>query len=309
MAVARSSDIIDLLLDELRTVGTQYCTTRLSAPWGLEMPACDIVSYHFVAEGRCLLDSENLQCWLDEGDLVVFPRGHAHRLRDAPGRATRSTRQLPKADVGRNSTVLTFGGGGTPTILLCGGSTFRPADHPLIRALPDVLVVRADETTADVAGIVPLLRAEAANPRIGSETLVTRLSDVLVTHAVRIWLDRSEQHWTTDERLAPALALMHEHPATSWTVAELADAAHLSRSAFAQRFTTAIGVAPIEYLTRLRMRLATEWITEHRMTPSQVAPRIGYDSLAAFSRAYKRVTGRTPGSVRSISGTPSHPAH
>src|SRR5207245_2711742 len=122
--------------------------------WGLEMQACAIVSYHFVAEGRCLLEREHEQCWLDEGDLVVFPRGHAHRLMDAPGRATRSVRRLTKTDVGRNSTILTFGGGGAPTVLLCGGSTFRPTAHPLVAMLPDVLVLRAGHTAGDVAGIV-----------------------------------------------------------------------------------------------------------------------------------------------------------
>lgn len=318
MILAQSSSDADEAVGEalhgLRLRDTHYCRTELTAPWGLQMEPCDMVMFHFVAAGRCWLSGAGEDRWLEPGDLVVFPRGQGHLLVDRPGSPARPVQQLPKLELGRRSSVLAHGGGGTRALLLCGGSQFDPPDQPLVGLLPQVMVLTNTTTTGDTIGdgrsqdwvgtILGVMGAEAAAPRAGGETIVTRLSDVVLVHAIRAWLATSPQAregWLgalRDRHLGRALAAMHRDPGHPWTVASLAACAYLSRSAFAQRFTAAVGVPPSAYLTRVRMRLATAWMRDHGLTPSQVAPRVGYDSIAAFTRAYKRSTGRTPGSVR-----------
>ncbi len=298
MILDRSST--DEALRGLRITDTRYCRTELSAPWGLKMKQCPIVTFHFVAQGRCLLTGVGEDRWLERGEFIVFPRGRGHRLLSAPGEPAHPVLRLPKKELGRYSSVLRHGGGGVSTLLLCGGSSFAPADHPLAGLLPDVLVVTS---AGHMAGVLPALEAEAAGPGAGSEMIVTRLSDVLVMHAIRTWLETSpqaRQGWLgalRDGRLGRALAQMHQVPGNAWTVASLAAEARMSRSLFARRFTEMVGVTPMDYLTRIRMRQATALMQEHGLSPAQVCTRVGYHSPAAFSRAYKRVTGHTPGSA------------
>lgn len=299
MIVDRSS--IDEALRGVRISDTRYCRSELSAPWGLEMEPCPIVTFHFVARGRCLLTGAGADRWLEPGQFVMFPHGQGHRLLSAPGQPTQPLTPLPKRRLGPQSTVLRHGDGGDSTLLLCGGSMFVPADHPLVSALPEVMV---GTPTGHMAGVLPVLEREAAQPSAGSEVIVTRLSDVLVMHTIRTWLETSppaRQGWLGalhDEHLGRALTLMHQAPERGWTVASLAAEARMSRSLFARRFTEDAGAAPMDYLTQLRMRHATALMREHGLTPAAVSVRVGYHSPAAFARAYKRVTGRTPGSAK-----------
>jgi AraC-like DNA-binding protein len=286
----------------LRVADTHYCRTELSAPWGLEMGQCPIVTFHFVAYGRCLLTGVGEDRWLERGQFVVFPHGIRHRLLSAPGQPAQPVIPLPKRQLGSYSSVLRHGGGGDDTLVLCGGSSFVPHDHPLIGLLPDVLTTMP---TGHISGILPILEAEASRPGASSEMIVTRLSDVLITHAIRTWLPTSpqaHQGWLgalRDERLGRALVLLHQSPERAWTVASLAAEARVSRSLFAQRFTQIVGLTPMDYLARVRMRQATYLMRDHGLSAGQAATRVGYQSPAAFARAYKRVTGHTPGTTRS----------
>jgi AraC-like DNA-binding protein len=303
MIIDRSST--DAALHGLRIVDTRYCRTELSAPWGLEMEQCSIVTFHFVAHGRCLLTGAGEDRWLDHGQFVVFPHGSRHRLLSGPGQPADPVTPLPKQQLGPSSSVLRHGGGGDGALLLCGGSSFVPSDHPLVDLLPDVLVTTP---TGHMSGVLPILEAEATLPGTSSEMIVTRLSDVLITHTIRTWLQTSPQAqhgWLgalRDERLGRALTLLHHAPAHAWTVASLAAEARMSRSLFARRFTEMVGLTPMDYLTQLRMRHATYLMREQGLNLAQTATRVGYRSPAAFARAYKRVTGHTPGTTRSSPG-------
>ncbi|MFL6072675.1 MAG: cupin domain-containing protein [Mycobacteriales bacterium] len=299
MMIDRSST--DEALRGLRITGTRYCRTELSAPWGLEMAQCPIVTFHFVASGRCLLTGTGEDRWLERGDFVVFPRGRGHRLLSAPGEPAVPVIPLPKEELGAHSSILRHGGGGAGTLLLCGGSSFTPADHPLVALLPDVLAVRP---AGHLSGVVPMLENEAARPGASSEEIVTRLSDVLVMDALRTWLETSPEArrgWLgalRDDCLGRVLVLMHQRPEDAWTVASLATEARMSRSLFARRFTGTVGTTPMNYLATVRMRHATALMRDQGLDAARVAARVGYQSPAAFSRAYKRVTGRTPGGAR-----------
>jgi AraC-like DNA-binding protein len=147
---------------------------------------------------------------------------------------------------------------------------------------------------------------EAEGLRPGGETVITRLSDVLVVQALRAWLEsdpaaQSQSGWLgalQDPQIGRAISLVHREPGRDWTVASLADQIPMSRSAFAARFTELVGEPPMSYVTRWRMHLAAAALRDEGATVGEVADRFGYRSEAAFARAFKRVVGLPPGSVR-----------
>ena len=301
MLVDQSSEALDRVLHGLRLADSCYCRTELTAPWGLDMAECSNITFHFIAEGRCWLESADGVRELAEGDLVLFPRGARHRLlgsRDVP---PAWVLQLPLPDQTEPASSLAHGGGGEPALVLCGGAAWDPPDEPLVGQLPELMTVGGDD--AWVGSTLALMGREAAEPRPGGETVIARLCDILIIHAVREWLASSPDAragWLgalRDPYVGRALALIHRAPDEPHTVASLAAEAHMSRAAFAERFTALVGMAPMAYVTRRRMQLATELMRDHGLSPSEAARRAGYGSVAAFSRAYKRTMGVPPSAV------------
>jgi AraC-like DNA-binding protein len=293
-------------LHALQVHGAFYCRSELTAPWGLEMPAFErCLSFHAVTAGEAWLEVDDERVRLRRGDLAVVPHGRGHLLRDAPGGPVLGRVDLlPQEMVTDHYSVLTAGGGGQPTTLVCG---IVELDHPTARrltaSLPRLLLVEGDDPvrSAWVQPTLSLMATEVAHTRPGGETVVTRLADVLVIQAIRAWLDEEDSHtgWLLALRqpqVGRALALVHRHPEDPWTVASLATEVAMSRSAFAARFTELVGEPPLQYLTRWRMELATTALSSGA-TVAQVAGRYGYDSEAAFSRAFKRILGVSPGAV------------
>jgi AraC-like DNA-binding protein len=302
VTVDRSSEALDEVLHGLHLVDTCYCRTELSAPWGLEMAECSSVLFHFVAHGECWLETSEGRRRLAVGELVVLPRGTRHRLLGAPDVPRRWVLSLPiPGRALETASDLSHGGGGEGALVLCGGAAFDPPDPPLVELLPELLTV--DGADGWVSSTLKVVGLEAARPRPGGETVLARLFDILMIHAVREWLATSpdaQRGWLgalRDEHVGRVLALIHAAPERRFTVATLADAAHLSRAAFAERFTRLVGVAPMEYVTRHRMRVATQLLRQRGLAPTEVAPRVGYGSAAAFSRAFKRVVGVPPSAI------------
>jgi AraC-like DNA-binding protein len=294
--VVDQASALDAVLHGLRLADTCYCRTSLSAPWGLDQPDCSNVTFHFVASGPCWLRVAGELRELAPGDLVVFPRGSRHRLLGAPRVPETAVLELPVAD--EPASELTHGGGGTPSLVLCGGAWFETPEPMLTALLPDVLTVRASEDDW-VRSTVTLMAQEARRARPGGQTVIARLSDILIIHALREWLGTSpeaERGWLgalRDPSIGPALLAMHETPSEPWTVASLAATAHLSRAAFSERFTRLVAQPPMSYLRGLRIRRAAERLRAGE-TVAAVARRSGYGSVAAFSRAFKQVTGTSP---------------
>jgi AraC-like DNA-binding protein len=172
--------------------------------------------------------------------------------------------------------------------------------------MPDVLHIRGtdDGETFLMRHMLAAMSREALNPRPGGTTVMLRLADILVIHAIRWWIDAGagdRSGWLgalRDPQIGRALVQIHRQPERDWTVARLADSVHMSRSVFSDRFTALVGAPPLLYLTRWRMHLAARWLREDRTSLGDVASRLGYESEPSFSRAFKRHIGVAPGAVR-----------
>jgi AraC-like DNA-binding protein len=307
MSEARPLDILSDVLTLLRLRGEVLCWSELGAPWGLSFAPEDALFFHVVERGHGLLRVGRGE-WraIGPGDMVVLPEGRGHRIASA-----RDAKVVPIADLvdpsGRVGERFRHGGGGASTHLLCGRFRF---DEVLRRGslpgLPDVLHVRGDGSSSpEWLGLtVRLLSAEAKNEAPGRDIALARLVDLLFVQTLRHWLAESGDAplaWigaARDPRIAAAITLMHRNPEAAWDVASLASKTGMSRSKFAERFVKLVGEPPTRYLTRWRMHFAARLLRGSSITLREVAARVGYDSEAAFNRAFRRTMGTSPGAFR-----------
>ncbi|MFD6859944.1 AraC family transcriptional regulator [Rhodococcus sp. NPDC060090] len=293
----------------LRMRGGFYCRSELSAPWGLEMPPiADSVSFHLVVSGEMWLEvPDSAPQRLLPGDFVVVPHGAGHVMRSAPSAPNAGRVDLlPQTMIGDHYSVLRHGGGGARSTLVCGVVEF---DHPtarrLVALLPPILRMDAagSATRSTTTQVLSLMAEEARHAQPGGEAVLTRLADILVILAIRSWIDSApaaQNGWVgalQDPQVGRALAAVHRAPDRPWTVESLAREAAMSRSAFAARFTDLVGEPAMRYVGRWRMESATVALMDGA-TVAELASRSGYESEAAFSKAFKRITGASPGSVR-----------
>ena len=296
------------ILRDLRLESSFYARSELRAPWGLSFSVKDGPSFHVIVTGRCFLriDAERLP--LEAGDLVLLPHGDEHQLAEPAEGAAIPLAALPSERIGHNAALLSYGGDGAESLLICGGVRFAgPMAQPLLELLPRVLLLRREELEGARSWLdatLTLLGAEALSLRPGSAAVMTRLADILVLQTIRAWLERDEDRrpgWLGalgDPDIGRVLMLIHRRAEEPWTVASLAREVHLSRSVFAERVSRLAGMPPMQYVTQWRMSLASSWIREERMSASEAAHRLGYSSEAAFSRAFKRHLQVPPGVLR-----------
>ncbi|MDJ0949465.1 MAG: AraC family transcriptional regulator [Alphaproteobacteria bacterium] len=304
-------DVLSDILDLLQLRGTLYFRTAFSPPWSVAVPAYGRAArFHLAVQGRCHVRvADKHDVLLNAGDLIVIPNGAAHVLCDQP-----ETRAAPLEDVLERSGytgegVLAYGGAPNPqadTKLICGHLNFADgADHPLLRALPDYLLVSA-ELRARAPWLDELMRlitrqmfAEAP----GMKASVIRLSEALFIEVVRTCADQDETLAKVisamgDPRIGRALSLMHRGYEQDWTLDRVAREVGMSRSRFADQFQALIGSAPMSYLSDLRLQTAMTLLAETSEPIQSVAARVGYRSPAAFSRAFASRYGRSPREVR-----------
>ena len=320
-------DPLSEVLQDLRLTDASYCRTEMRAPWGLEIPPEEGAVLHFVIDGTCWLRAPSAaKLRLDPGDIVLLPHGAGHVLVDAPGSATRPLREMPRERLGDNTFRLHGPGTGARALLVCCGVSFEAsAVHPLLQLMPEVLHVRsAGCRDAVLSTLLDTMAVEVGEQRIGAATVMARLADIVVTRVIRAWAETSAEAnaeanaevnaeanaevkidaqagWLAairDPQIGRSLAAFHDHPERDWSVEALAAVAHLSRSQFSERFAAALGVGPARYVASWRMHLATRWLARERLSIGEVASRLGYESEAVFSRAFKRIVGKPPSGIR-----------
>ena len=203
------------------------------------------------------------------------------------------------------------GGGGALTRTMYGVVRFDDvAARRLVQLLPQTIYIEAwhDNTGGWLQSTLSFIASEAASLKPGGETVITRLADVVVIQAIRSWLETSadaDQGWLAalrDRQIGRALALIHKDPTNDWSVSSLASNVAMSRSAFSERFTDLVGIPPGRYLTDWRMQLARTRLLDSIEPVSLIAGDLGYQSEAAFCRAFKRTFGLSPSNMRRNAG-------
>jgi len=318
--------LVDAFSDVLRVIrlsGGVFLEAELTAPWcisGRITPDdCKpflaapryVIASHFVAAGRMQLRADGRDAIdVRAGEIVLLPHNDSHcfgsDLHPAPVPA-RDIIQPPR-DGGLARIV--YGGGGEKTQLLCGYLGCDTPFSPLLTALPKVLKLDV-RTTASGAWIESSFRfaaSEIAAGRLGSATVIAKLSELLFIEAVSQFvtsLPAERRGWLAglrDPQVGRALASLHARPTEEWTAESLAREVGMSRSAFAERFSSLVGQPPMQYLALWRMHMAAQQLREGRSSVAQIGFAIGYDSEAAFSRAFKRQFGASPGTWRKQPG-------
>jgi len=313
---------MDALSDLLRVVrlsGGVFLDAEFSAPWCIaaKVGAEDcrqvmaeparVIAFHYVAAGRLLLQvAGEAPIELRSGAIALLPRNDAHTLASETGLQPVSGDHLMQADPGGGLARIRYGGGGETAHVVCGFVGTDALHHPLIDALPSTLVLDLNGKPACewISSSFRYAAGELAVVRAGSAIVLAKLSEAMFVEAVRCYLETlpaDRRGWLAglrDPVVGRALALLHTQLARAWTAEELAREACLSRSAFAERFTALIGVPPIKYLTTWRMQVAAQRLRESRRSMAQIAADVGYESEAAFARAFKREFAMSPGQWR-----------
>jgi len=288
-----------------------------TAPWGVKqenqakenilsgkrMPPTDLAHFAMLSRGNCWLSVEGIaeSMPLTGGDCFLLAKGTSIVLRD-------STRTRPKwsfSEIGAraNGNVARCGGGGAPTTIICGSLSFdRASLKPITQLLPSFILMKADEArTLALHNTVEALASEMAEQAPGSEVVATRLAEVLFIQVLRAHIASGPERnkgWLRaifDLQIGAALSAIHDSVNTPWTVESLAEAAGMSRSAFAARFKELLGQTPLEYVTEWRMQKAMQLLQERDKKLIDVARLVGYESDAAFGKAFKRVVGANTG--------------
>jgi AraC-like DNA-binding protein len=318
-------DAFSEVLSGVRLKGAMFFSAEFSAPWRISTPhsrdlastlepgALHMVIYHLVVDGsaRARLDG-GPDVELSSGDIVVFPHGDPHQLSGGSGTdATVSTEVFQKI-VTRDLSPMHAGGGGATTRFVCGYLTCDPLlCGPILESLPAMLKVnvRTDRSGHWLEHSILHLVEEAASDRAGSDAMLAKLSEALFVDTLRRYVTGLPEQTTgwlagaRDPLVGKSLALLHRRPSHPWTIAELAAEVGLSRSALVERFTRYLSEPPIAYVTGWRLRLAAQALTSTSKGVADIAADVGYESEAAFNRAFKRVFGAPPAQYRRQSRT------
>jgi AraC-like DNA-binding protein len=266
-----------------------------------------VIAYHFVAEGRMKLRIDGGEAIdVRAGELVLLPHNDVHSFGsdlDGPLLPAHEVVQPPQAGgIARAA----YGGGGERAQIFCGFLGAETTFDPLRSALPPLLKLDVRSTASGdwIETSFRFAASEIAAGRAGSTTVMAKLSELLFVEAVSRYvasLPEERQGWLAglrDRHIGHALALLHARPAHAWTAESLAVEVGMSRSAFAERFTSLVGQPPMQYLTLWRMHLAAQRLREGHGSVAQIGFGVGYESEAAFSRAFKREFGSSPGGWR-----------
>lgn len=272
----------------------------------LPVPPSELAFFGTIARGNCWLTLEGAAdpIPLTGGDCFLLSPDNTYALGDNPGSPAKS---FCEAGPPKENNVIHYGGGGSPTTIVFGLLSFeKPALKPISQFLPKLILIKAEQARSlALHTTLQMLASEMAEGAPGSEVVANRLAEILFIQAIRSYIasgaDCRSPGWLRaifDSQVGAALKAIHENVNEPWSVETLADSAGMSRSAFALRFKELLGQTPLEYVTEWRMQKAVELLEHQDKKLLEIAKSVGYESDAAFSKAFKRVLGVTPGEHR-----------
>jgi AraC family transcriptional regulator, alkane utilization regulator len=314
-------DVLSDILRIIRFSGVIDLRPEFSAPWSIETPSCTnfadtiqantphLVPFHIVAAGNCWVKAKTNICQaLAPGDIIIFPHGDSHILGDCPDHTPRPIADLLPTPPWQVPPVMTYGGGGAITRLVCG---FLQCEqlllHPFLKSLPEFMYIQSfNPPTAPLLTLgVQHIIQETNCLQPGSLCVLTRLVELMFIEILRNYMQHSANPKMmgvlalNDPIIGQVLTQMHANPSHPWTVTELAKQTNVSRSALANRFNELLGQPPMQYLMQWRLQLATYYLQQTNESIAQISSQVGYTSEAAFNRAFKRYIGQSPGAWRS----------
>jgi AraC-like DNA-binding protein len=315
------------VLNGLTLKGALFFSAEFSAPWCFTSPpsralvsalspgAPHLVIYHFVVDGAAQAWLRNgTRVELGPGDIVVFPHGDSHDLGDKDGSPRIEVSTVLNRIANRDLSLARWGGGGNRTRFVCGFMACDPLlCGPILDGLPPMLKVniRTDRSGHWPEDTILHLVDEAASERPGGEAMLSKLSEVLFVETLRRYVTGlPDQHegWLAGVRdpiVGKSLALLHGSVGRPWTIAELAHDVGVSRSALVERFSRYLAEPPMAYLTGWRLRLAARALASTSKGIAEISASVGYESEAAFSRAFKRAFGMPPARYRRLQSEPA----
>jgi AraC-like DNA-binding protein len=320
-------DAFSEVLSGVRMKGAMFFSAEFSAPWRLSTPHCRVLAstlapgaphimmYHLVVDGSARASVQGgPDVDLSPGDLVVFPHGDPHHLSGGSGTNPVDAAAVLQKIATRDLSPMHAGGGGATTRFVCGYLTFDPLlCGPILESLPPMLKVniRTDRSGHWLEQSILHLLDEAASDRAGSDAMLAKLSEALFVDTLRRYVTGLPDQtigWLAGARdpvVGKSLALLHRRAHHPWTIAGLAAEVGVSRSVLAERFTRYLSDPPMAYLTGWRLRLAAQALTSSSKGVGDIAAAVGYESEAAFNRAFKRAFGVPPARYRRQSRAPA----
>jgi AraC-like DNA-binding protein len=313
-------DVLSEVLKVVTLQGAVFFNAEFSAPWGFRSPdsrkmaphvASDgghVIIFHLLIDGRGaarLEKGERLP--LESGDIVVFPHGHPHILENGAPRALQDNEKELQRIMAEGLKLTRGGGGGEVTRFVCGYMACEPRLSRLVLSgLPPIFKVniRDDDGGRWLESSIRFSVAGAGGSNPGGEAVLAKLSEVLFVETLRRYVAQWPEGRTgwlagaRDPEVGKALSLMHGRPAHPWTLADLARESGISRSVLAERFRHFLNQPPMAYLTRWRLQLGARTLVSTSQSVAQVAADVGYESEAAFNRAFKREFGVPPARFR-----------
>ena len=313
-------DAFSEILAAMKLKGATYFRAEFSSPWCVCSPASielasilspgapHLVIYHLVVEGRALARlREGKWLGLEAGDIVVFPHGDPHELFSDERAHNDVTPAVLNRMVAHDLRPLRAGGGGENARFVCGYMVCDPfICRPILEGLPRIMKVniRTDRSGHWLENSILHLADEATSGRAGSDAMLAKLSEALFVETLRRYitgLPEEQTGWLAGARdpiVGKSLAILHSRVNHPWTIADLAKEVGLSRSALVERFRRFLSVPPMTYLTRWRLQLAARSLTTTPRGTADIAAEVGYESEAAFNRAFKREFGLPPARYR-----------
>ncbi len=286
-------DLLSDILKDAQWTNHLLVKKTLQGSWGFRFPCERSGGFHVIMRGSCYLSYEGRSVRLEKGDIVFVMRGVHHDLMSSPGEKV--------VDISRFQASRPAKTGPVCEILSVRYEFPSGEAHPFFRELPSIVRVSSSEISLHhpLHSVLALLSQESPGED-ASSLILQRLTDILLYYALRQWLSENPpkamgyRSAMKDHQIAAALDAVHRRPAHSWTLHGLSRTAGISRAAFASRFRAAMGVTPMDYITRLRLETTKDLLKDKSRTLEEIAREAGYSSAFAYSRAYKRVYGRSP---------------
>jgi AraC-like DNA-binding protein len=314
VAPVAATDRVSDVLRVLNVRSTVFCLSDLGAPWGFRVEGAGVAKFHLVLGGGGWLTVDGQEpSRVVSGDLVVLPHGAAHTIADDPASAVPALDDLLAEHPVERRSQVRLGGDGPRTRLLCGGFALGDTGRePIFQLLPRVLRLEGDVIagTAWLSPLLTMLQAEASVGEAGSAAVLTKIADVCLTQALRVWLVGAERTGLLetgqlqDAGIGRAVMTIRSRPAEPWSLDALARLAGLSRSAFAGRFRMLMGEPPMRYVTKARLSLAAGYLATSSRSMYEIALLCGYDNESTLSKAFRREFGMPPGSYRAAARRP-----